>query len=223
MALPKPAELSATELELKRRGRRRLVGAIALGLVIVVFLPMLFDAEPKRDKTASRDISIQLPPKDTLPPLPAPAAPAHSMPAQGELPAINGKLESPDGILAPAAESASGKGVSGDVVVKGAASANSAPVEPPKSEMPSLPKAEGTESLHGFVVQIGAFKDAENAQQIVARMKSAKLPVFTDSVATKSGNVTRVRVGPFKRKEQADAALAAARLNGADGKIVPLP
>src|SRR3954467_7930988 len=33
---------------LKRRGRRRLVGAVALGLLAVVGLPMVFDPEPRR-------------------------------------------------------------------------------------------------------------------------------------------------------------------------------
>ena len=32
---------------LKRRGRRRLVGAVALVLLAVVVLPMVFDPEPK--------------------------------------------------------------------------------------------------------------------------------------------------------------------------------
>ena len=72
-------------------------------------------------------------------------------------------------------------------------------------------------------MQIGAFKDVDNAQQIAVRMKEAKLPVYTDNIATKTGSVTRVRVGPFNRKEQADAALAQVKLAGADGKIVLLP
>jgi len=32
---------------LKRRGRRRLVGAIALVLAAVIVLPMVFDSEPR--------------------------------------------------------------------------------------------------------------------------------------------------------------------------------
>ena len=48
MAASSNPEISATELELKRRGRRRLIGAITIGLLAIVFLPMIFDSEPRR-------------------------------------------------------------------------------------------------------------------------------------------------------------------------------
>src|SRR3954468_14329395 len=47
------------ELQLKKRARRRLVGAIALVLLIVVFLPMVLDSEPK---PLNQDIAINIPP-----------------------------------------------------------------------------------------------------------------------------------------------------------------
>jgi DedD protein len=43
---------------LKRRGRRRLVGAVALVLAAVIVLPMVFDPEPKR---ADVPISVRIP------------------------------------------------------------------------------------------------------------------------------------------------------------------
>ncbi len=56
-----PAE--ADDSTLKRRARRRLIGAIALALVAVIVLPMVFDAERK---VLDADISIQIPDKDAL-------------------------------------------------------------------------------------------------------------------------------------------------------------
>jgi DedD protein len=72
---------------LKRRGRRRLVGAVALVLAAVIVLPMVFDPEPK--PTAS-SVSVRIPgegeapfrPKAPekaaapVPPKPAPKPPA---------------------------------------------------------------------------------------------------------------------------------------------------
>src|ERR1700704_1232339 len=60
---------------LKRRGRRRLVGAVALVLLAVIVLPMVFDPEPRRTPPP---VSVRIPregdsafaPK--LPPDPAP-------------------------------------------------------------------------------------------------------------------------------------------------------
>jgi DedD protein len=77
--------------------------------------------------------------------------------------------------------------------------------------------------MAGFVIQLGAYKDADNAKALVARMKELKLPVFTDVLPVKTGTVTRVRVGPFLSKEKADGALAQVKLAGVDGKVVPLP
>ena len=43
---------------LKRRGRRRLVGAVALVLTAVIVLPMVFDPEPKRADVA---VNVRIP------------------------------------------------------------------------------------------------------------------------------------------------------------------
>src|SRR5262252_6893974 len=47
--------------ELKRRGRRRLVGAIVLVLAAAVSLPLLLESEPK---PLGDEVSIQIPPID---------------------------------------------------------------------------------------------------------------------------------------------------------------
>src|SRR5439155_23805437 len=45
----------------KKRARRRLVGAVALVLAVVIGLPMILDSEPK---PLADDIAIQIPSKD---------------------------------------------------------------------------------------------------------------------------------------------------------------
>jgi DedD protein len=61
---------------LKRRGRRRLVGAVALVLAAVIVLPMVFDPEPK---PAASSVSVRIPGEGEsafTPKPPAAAAPA---------------------------------------------------------------------------------------------------------------------------------------------------
>ncbi len=85
------AELEQTavaERELKRRGRRRLIGAGTLGLLGIVFLPMFFDTEPRVDKpntsgvsssnsgSRSTEINIIIPQREGLSALPPPVLPA---------------------------------------------------------------------------------------------------------------------------------------------------
>jgi len=88
----------------------------------------------------------------------------------------------------------------------------------PKAESKADPK-----KLEGFAVQLGAFSDADKVKQLVAKLKSAKIPVFTEPIKGDSGALTRVRAGPYKTRELADKGLAQVKKAGADGKVVPLP
>src|SRR5690349_22620442 len=59
---------------LKKRGRRRLVGAVALVLLAVVVLPMVFDPEPK---STLPPVSVRIPGENDTPFTPKlPAKPA---------------------------------------------------------------------------------------------------------------------------------------------------
>ena len=49
---------------LKRRGRRRLVGAVALILAAVIVLPMVFDQEPRG---TGSNVSVRIPGEDETP------------------------------------------------------------------------------------------------------------------------------------------------------------
>ncbi len=244
MASPKAGEISAAELEIKRRGRLRLIGAITIGLLAIVFLPMIFDSEPERNKSKSKpgsqEISIQIPPKEGLPPLPAPAlapAPATSPTTSVAAPEATSNAAVAS-VVVPAAPPATVNAPAKVEVSRDDKKDEKKPEKkpdlatqvakfapPPSQSSLPAPKsaAKAVDPKLGFVVQIGAYKDAENAKQIIAQAKVAKLPVYTDSIAISGGTVTRVRVGPFATKEKADSALAQLKLTGSDGKIVPLP
>jgi DedD protein len=56
---------------LKRRGRRRLVGAVALVLLAVIVLPMVFDPEPR---PAAPPVSVRIPGENEAPFKPGPPA-----------------------------------------------------------------------------------------------------------------------------------------------------
>jgi DedD protein len=242
------SEPTAAELELKRRGRRRLIGAVTMGIVAIVVLPMIFDAEPKRKDTTRQEIEIQIPPKEGLAPPIAPVVPPTSVVeiTPKEQPKSDGKTPPPDAaadkpsliaqapikpaiaVVAPVAPN-----VAPNVAPKGSATLDTkaeptpvmkADAKPEKKTDTKAAEAGATQTASGgFVIQLGAFRDPENAKSVVSRMKEAKLPVFTDVLAVKNGKVTRVRVGPFPTKEKAESTLAQVKLGGVDGKVVPLP
>jgi DedD protein len=217
-------DVSAAELELKRRGRRRLIGAITLGVLAVVILPMIFDSEPKKvgdgQNAVKQEISIDIPPKEGLTPLPVPTtpttptAPVAVAPTPTTAPA---QIVAPPPVATVAAvvEKAPPKNVTPEP--------KPAPVPVPavtKDATKEIPKAAPAKP-GSFVVQIGAYKDSDNAKAIITQMKEAKLPVFSDTISVKTGKVTRVRLGPFATKEKAEAALLQAKLTGVTGKVVP--
>jgi len=221
MATSNHPEMSATELELKRRGRRRLIGAITIGLLAIVFLPMIFDSEPKRfgQPMKAQDISVQVPSKEGQPALPVPSAAPVVVPVAPPPATLPAAAE----VSKPAAAAETSKAVS----VPTPPPAKEVVKETPKpaAKVEKTAKAETAPSAEktGFVVQLGVFSDTDNAKQVIAKMKEAKLAVYTESIPIKSGNATRVRVGPYATRDKADAALAQVKLAGADGKIVPLP
>lgn len=223
MTISKPTNQSAAELELKRRGRRRLVGAVTLGIVAILVLPMVFDSEPNRKETARQEIEVKVPSQEGLPALvppmtrPAAATTASAVP----VPAVS----PPSALAVPGPADSSAKSAA-QVAPDPSAATKRAPEVESKAvatkEVVAVPKSPIALKV-GFVIQLGAFKDAENAKSVVARMKEAQLPVFTDTVPVKTGNVTRVRVGPFATRDGAESALAQVKLAGVDGKVVAFP
>lgn len=65
-----------------------------------------------------------------------------------------------------------------------------------------------------FIVQVGAFADADKAREARTKVERAGLKTYTQVVDTKDGKRTRVRVGPFTNRAEADKA--AARIKALD-------
>ena len=185
---------------LQKRGRRRLVGAIALVLLAVIVLPMVFDPEPRQNAPA---VSIRIPneegtkftPKAALKSAPQPEAPAVAPKAPEPAPETN---------VTPPVEKPAAK-------VEATAPETKAPEKKaPPPAAPSEPTAAGEQ----FVVQVGAFATPDKIKERVDLIKAAKLPYYSESVAIKDGTVTRIRLGPFDSREAATKAYDAAVARG---------
>jgi cell division septation protein DedD len=82
---------------LKRRGRRRLVGAVALVLAAVIVLPMVFDPEPRGTGSS---VSVRIPGEDETPFAPKlPAKKAQALPKE-EFVVQVGAFSSPQAVIA---------------------------------------------------------------------------------------------------------------------------
>ena len=73
-----------------------------------------------------------------------------------------------------------------------------------------------------YVVQVGAFADAQAAREVRQKVEKLGLKTYTQVAQTSAGSRIRVRVGPFASRDEADAALAKARAAGLPAVVVTL-
>lgn len=72
------------------------------------------------------------------------------------------------------------------------------------------------------MVQVGAFAEAATVREARQRIEKLGLRATEQDVETAGGRRTRVRLGPFNTREEADRALAKLRAAGLPGAVVPL-
>jgi DedD protein len=220
--------ISDEELQLKRRARRRLIGAIVLVAAIVVALPMVLDTEPR---PIDGEISIKIPPPDSskftsrMVPVPPSAEPRSA-----------GREKSPDAKSTPKFSAAVGERADEPDVPKPPSPAPSLaskaappapkPVPPAVKEAPdrtaaapSAPDA-SEPATQMYAVQVVALADAEKAKQVQEQMAAAGLKSYTEVVKTAKGDVTRVRAGPYPSRAAAEKAHDQLKTLGLSGNIV---
>jgi DedD protein len=191
--------ISDEELQLKKRARRRLVGAIALVLLVVVFLPMFLDSEPK---PLNQDIAINIPPvpnPETTPP-PSGPPPVAGMPQQATPPPA-------EAAPTPAPEAAAPAPKPEPPVVEEKPRVQPEPKPAAKPAAPA-PRHEAKPAAGGeaYVVQLGAFSNAANARALQKKLQENRFKAYTELIKSPGGDRTRVRVGPYPTRDAADKA-----------------
>ncbi|MEP6740038.1 MAG: SPOR domain-containing protein [Caldimonas sp.] len=73
-----------------------------------------------------------------------------------------------------------------------------------------------------FVVQVGAFADADSAREARKQVEKLGLKTYTQVAQTPGGSRIRVRVGPFASRAEAEAALAKAKAAGLAAVVLTL-
>ncbi len=220
----------------RRRARQRLIGAAVLVLIGVIGFPLLFDSQPRPVpvdiaidipsrsavkpgspiagvKPAETAVKLPDPPAITAP---APAAPAPDVPPQASL---QGKEEIVSGKpavvpSAPAAAATAAASASAAPVSKSATAV--APAEPTaKAAKPASDGQRAQELLDGkpaaaarVVVQVGAYAETAKAREVRQKLEKAGFKTYTQVIDTKDGSRTRVRVGPFASRAEAEQAAA---------------
>lgn len=190
-------------LALRRRARRRLIGAIALVLALVIIPPWIMDLEPKPVLT---DLTVEIPSQASggLKPLPAPAAAKAPEPASAPAGAEKGEPPRP-----AAVKPGTGQGSSAlkrDVpraAAKTETLARAAPPDAARSDAEAK-RAEAILNAEIYVVPVATFSSKDNAKQLETKLAQAGVKHYVEAVSTSGGEQTRVRAGPFPTKEVAE-------------------
>lgn len=219
---------SEQEIQFKKRARRRLVGAIALVLLMIVLLPMLL--EDRIAQAPKEEVVISIPSQDSqleakpeaepvkqAEPVQASPAPAPEENKAPETQALVNQAK-PLEPTAPVVESKPAQVVQQDVQAPKKEEAKPKPVEPViKAE--DKPKADSSNSVH-LSVQIGVFSDPENVKKMQAQLADKGLKSHSELIDTSKGQKTRLRVGPYASKKEAEAALGKVKALGLTGVVV---
>ena len=211
----------ADKLEIKKRARRRLVGAAALALLAAIVLPMAMDQEPQQ---SNQDIQISIPDRDATANEARPIAPNQVL-APVDPDVAPAPIESPPvATQAPSAPQPSAATPSASTSDTPAAASKPIPSKEDEAArvkallsgapVASVAPAASAESL---VIQVGAFSDDAKAVALAADLKKQGFAAYTE----KAGKVTRVRVGPVPGRGDADKLAARLRAQGHNAVIAP--
>jgi DedD protein len=218
----------------RTRARRRLMGALALLLVGIVGFPLLFDTKPRpmsgdvpmelvrRDGSvapgaAGQKVNKPLPvttvANDAPADKPAPPAASAVVPAVTAAVAVAASAPSPVAAVVVPSPQPTVKPVAPVVAIPAAKPVVAAPVAAPSASAPAAGR---------FVVQVGAYSALGPMREARAKVEKLGLKTYTQIVETDAGPRTRLRVGPFDKREQADAAAAKLKLANLPANILTL-
>lgn len=207
-------KLSEQEIQLRKRARRRLVGAIALVLLMVTVLPMVLD--DRDSQTPQPEIAVNIPSQDgndfssrIVPVEPG----AEDVPQANQSPdtPVESPLPQPEPAPLPVPEPA--------------------PVPEPKVEPAPVPKVEAAPVKpsapakpalvnDGFTVQIGVFSDAGNVKQLQSKLDAAGFKPYTEKLGMPGGTKIRLRVGSYATRAEAEKVRDKLKAVGTTGIVV---
>ncbi|UCV27524.1 SPOR domain-containing protein [Ferribacterium limneticum] len=237
------------QLHLKKRARRRLVGAVFFVSVVAVVLPMVMDHEPRQ---TVQDVEIRIPgqeekpfaPKFAAAPVEKPAARPAELPAEKAPAVVAPEVKPTARVLevVKADDKPAEKPVEKPALKTEKAPEKPAakPAEKPAEKAAEKPKADDAKRaaaiLAGqtaeakpaakggeYLVLIGAFSNEANVKTLKAKLTEQGIKTFSEPLDTPQGKKTRVRAGPFASREAADKALEKMQRIGVSGVVAAKP
>jgi len=213
---------SDLELIFKKRARRRLVGAIALALLMIIVLPMLLKDRTKM--APQQEIAIVMPGASSdvalndVVPVEIDGVTAYEevielpTPKTADKPTQNGQPEK-------VVEVSKSKDTSKEVAKIETKS------KVATEKKPAVAKEAATEVTtksvdNQFYVQIGVFSGPENVKKLQVKLNELGYQPVTEKITTDTGEKTRLRTSNFANKNEAIIALQNIKDAGLTGMVI---
>jgi len=239
-----PSAASESVEVLRRRARHRLLGAVVLVFVAVVAFPLLFDAQPRpvpvntpivigeRSTTPALNSNVPMDPSQRPSAPLLTASPVASAPALAPAASVEpgheqvlsatvaANTEQKSAALAPTAGEDKVEKKTDNKTDKGSTPAERATDVKTPTKAPAKTEAsdEGV-----WVIQAGAYAEADKLREVIRKLETAGLKTYTQVVESKDGKrSTRVRIGPFGSRGEADKVAARVRKLNLSAQILAL-
>jgi DedD protein len=191
--------------------KERIIGAVALVLVAVLVVPVFLDGPPGRDEIVRKNVPLPGQSQQDRKTVVLDRDRTDPVPSNGSRTSAESAPEALQGAVEEKTEP--------QVGTKPVPAAAHSPPPQPKAEETAAP----TSQTGMFVVQLGSFGNQQNAEKLAADLRKQDFAAFLSQKLSNGVQMHRVRIGPQKDRESAEAMLARLKKDGHEGQVVPHP
>lgn len=193
--------------------KERIIGAVVLVVFVVLVVPIFLDGPPGEGEVVSERVLL-------------PGQDAQKMQTVVLKPDRADPVPSTNATPAAAEQAAESAPVSQATPTPEPVAQKPPAAEPRTEPVPAKATQEkpaATSPTGMWAVQLGSFSNKDNAEKLAADLRKQGYAAFLSQLDTDSGQLHRVRIGPQKDRESAEAMAARLLKVGHKGQVVPHP
>ena len=198
---------------MERALKERIIGAIVLVILVVLVVPIFLDGPPEDGEIVSQ--RVLLPGQEDQDTKTVVLNRERSEP----IPTTNAAENKTEAKAVSVAEPEAS--IAAPLPVPEKQSAREEQIPPPPTQTEAAKPAASTTGM--WAVQLGSFSNKENAEKLAASLRKQGYAAFLSQLQTGSGQLHRVRIGPQKDHESAEAMAARLLKVNHKGQVVPHP
>ena len=199
----------------ERAMKERIIGAVVLVVFAVLVVPVFLDGPSEEEEIVSQ--AVTLPGQDAE----ERRRQTIVLERDREQPVPASQLPAPTQAAPVVREEASPTAREAEETVE---KSEPPPADPtPAAAETAVAEPAAASATGMFAVQLGSFSSQENAERLAADLRNQGYAAFLSQVESGDRQLHRVRVGPQKDRESAEAVAAQLAKSGHTGQVVPHP